>query len=112
MGPASARVSDMRDPDTLAVVSELWTDYDGQEYYGDWQYDGGTVTDVTAYSSGLFQMAAGEGPEYFRGNHLGTTRLMNDLPAPSQVTRSRSTSRKCGLTVTGATARSGSDSSR
>jgi RHS repeat-associated protein len=85
VGPASARVSDMRDPDTLAVVSETWTDYDGDEYYADWELVGGVPTETVQYLAGVFQMVPGGTPEYYHGNQIGTTRLMTGFGDPWPV---------------------------
>ena len=59
VGAPSPCVSDMRDPDTLAVTAETWTDYDAEEYYADWELDGGVPTETMQYLAGVFQMEPG-----------------------------------------------------
>ena len=43
----------------MEVLSEVWTDYDGQEYYADWEVEGGSPVEVMGYLPGAWQMAAG-----------------------------------------------------
>ena len=64
--------------------SELWTDYDGNEAYGDFTINGGTVTNIRSFEPGLARTADPLGlsglPEtdYYHTDMIGTTRLMTD----------------------------------
>ena len=72
----------------MEVLSEVWTDYDGEEYYADWEVVDGDPVEVMGYLPGVWQMAAGSEPEYFHGDQIGTTRMMTDSSDPyPQITR-------------------------
>ena len=72
----------------MEVLDETWTDYDGQEYYADWEEDQGSPVEVMGYLPGVWQLEAGGSAEYFHGNQIGTTRMMTDSSTPyPQITR-------------------------
>jgi len=59
-------------PDTT-----VWTDYDGDQTYGDFTVSGTTVTDTNSYQPGLWRrMKVGTNfvPDYLHNDHLGTLR--------------------------------------
>jgi RHS repeat-associated protein len=71
------------DPNTMRVVSTTWSDYDGDEVYGDFTLTGGNAppNEIRSFELGL---AATDDPlgtpttEYFHANLIGTTRQMSD----------------------------------
>ena len=72
----------------MEVPSGIGTDYDGQEYYADWEVEAGSPVEVMGYLPGAWQMAAGSEPEYYHGDLIGTTRMMTDASTPHpQITR-------------------------
>lgn len=82
---------------TLTAVSTVWTDYDGDEPYGD--YSVAIVGDdpplAFAFESASIELGIsivdpwadedGDDTLYFHGNHLGTTRMMSDPTGSSGV---------------------------
>ena len=86
-GPRQRYLNRELDADQLRqyglVVSVLdgWSDYDGDDIYGDFTVDGSTVTNVAAFEPGIARSSMPADPvatEYYHHDHLGTTRLMSD----------------------------------
>lgn len=71
------------------AISEVWSDYDGDEIYGDFEVVGGNVTNLRSFEPGIAKVDpwAGVGlasTSYYHANLIGTTRLMSN-PAGSPV---------------------------
>ncbi|MGB2988197.1 MAG: RHS repeat-associated core domain-containing protein [Phycisphaerae bacterium] len=76
------------DPDDLengfiTVVSETWSDYDGDEVHGDYMIDGQTATNLRSFEPGIAKVdpwtnTGSVNTSYYHGNQIGTTRLMTD----------------------------------
>jgi RHS repeat-associated protein len=61
-------------PSTLATVSTIWSDYDGDETYGDFTASStGVVTNTNKYEPGLWRRVAGVS-DYLHSDMLGTLR--------------------------------------
>ena len=59
----------------------VWSDYDGERVYGDYQVSGTTVTNVRSFELGVGVVEDPEGTpaaRYYHTDHLGTTRFMTD----------------------------------
>ena len=73
-------------PSTLATVSTTWSDYDGDEIYGDFEMVGGSPVNKRSFEPGI---ARTENPlttpvtDYYHGDMLGTTRLMSNSSGSS-----------------------------
>ena len=69
---------------SVSAVSQLWTDYDGDDAYGDFTLNGGTVTNIRSFEPGLARTDDPLGlsglpvTDYYHGDMIGTTRLMTD----------------------------------
>ncbi|MGB2985751.1 MAG: RHS repeat-associated core domain-containing protein, partial [Phycisphaerae bacterium] len=73
------------DPETLEPVpgGDVWSDYDGDEIYGDYMIDGQTATNLRSFEPGIAKVdpwtnTGGANTSYYHGNQIGTTRLMTD----------------------------------
>ncbi|MCP4590268.1 MAG: hypothetical protein GY842_05970 [bacterium] len=68
------------DPVTYDVMSEVWSDYLGNDVYADYEVDaGGVVTELTSYLAGHWQTDAQTAASTFlHADHLGTTRALTD----------------------------------
>ncbi|MGB2985750.1 MAG: polymorphic toxin-type HINT domain-containing protein, partial [Phycisphaerae bacterium] len=74
------------DPETLEPVpgGDTWSDYDGDEIYGDYMIDGQTVTNLRSFEPGIAKVAWNGGQpdpttlEHYHTDMIGTTRLMTD----------------------------------
>ena len=70
--------SELRDNHLLVSLDEVWSDYDGDEIYGDFALEGPTVTVTRSFEPGVgrvddpFGLAATR--EYYHGDLIGTTR--------------------------------------
>ncbi len=71
------------DPDTLEPVpgGALWSDYDGDQPYGDFTVSGGVATEVRSIELGLakvepWRSAGGAYTQYYHTDMIGTTRHM------------------------------------
>jgi RHS repeat-associated protein len=67
----------------IEALSETWSDYDGDEIYGDFEVSGSAVTNVRSFELGIAKVdpwtATGPGAtSYYHGDLIGTTRLMSD----------------------------------
>ena len=62
---------------TVSALDETWTDYDGDEAYGDWAMVNGLPTSTASYEPGLWVstgLAGSEVREYLHNDHIGTLR--------------------------------------
>ncbi|MGB2984853.1 MAG: RHS repeat-associated core domain-containing protein [Phycisphaerae bacterium] len=73
------------DPETLEPVpgGDVWSDYDGDEIYGDYIIDGQTATNLRSFEPGLAKVdpwtnTGSVNTSYYHGNQIGTTRFMTD----------------------------------
>ncbi|MGB2988204.1 MAG: RHS repeat-associated core domain-containing protein, partial [Phycisphaerae bacterium] len=76
------------DPDDLengfiTAVSETWSDYDGDDIYGDYMIDGQTATNIRSFEPGIAKVdpwtnTGSANTSYYHTNQIGTTRLMTD----------------------------------
>jgi RHS repeat-associated protein len=63
----------MQVPAAYTVLDEVWSDYNGDEVYGDYVIAGGAPQSTDAYVPGAWRRVAGVS-EYLHGDHLGTLR--------------------------------------
>ena len=71
------------DPETLEEVESLWTDYDGDQPYGDFTVSGGAATEVRSFQPGLAKVEPWRNwddanTQYYHADMIGTTRNMSD----------------------------------
>ncbi|MGB2984445.1 MAG: RHS repeat-associated core domain-containing protein, partial [Phycisphaerae bacterium] len=73
------------DPETLEPVpgGDVWSDYDGDEIYGDYMIDGQIVTNLRSFEPGIAKVdpwtnTGGANTSYYHTNQIGTTRLTTD----------------------------------
>ncbi|MCP4593381.1 MAG: RHS repeat-associated core domain-containing protein, partial [bacterium] len=68
------------DPVTFNAVSEVWSDYLGDDVYADYEVGAsGAVTERTSYLAGHWQTDAQTAAStFFHTDHLGTTRALTD----------------------------------
>ncbi|MCP4591167.1 MAG: RHS repeat-associated core domain-containing protein [bacterium] len=68
------------DPLTFDAVSEVWSDYLGDDVYADYEVGAsGAVTERTSYLAGHWQTDAQTAAStFFHADHLGTTRALSD----------------------------------
>ncbi|MCP4591035.1 MAG: RHS repeat-associated core domain-containing protein, partial [bacterium] len=68
------------EPVTFDAVSEVWSDYLGDDVYADYEVgEVGAVTELTSYLAGHWQTDAQTAAStFFHVNHLGTTRALTD----------------------------------
>ena len=59
---------------SLVDIGTTWSDYDGDDIYGDFTVSGTTVTNTDAYEPGLWRRVNSQA-RYQHGDHLGTLRL-------------------------------------
>ncbi|HNQ21790.1 MAG TPA: RHS repeat-associated core domain-containing protein [Phycisphaerae bacterium] len=64
------------------VLSSTWTDYDGDEPYGDYTVSGGSVSPLRSFELGIGTVdpwagAGGASTSYYHGDLIGTTRLLS-----------------------------------
>ncbi len=68
----------------LVMLSETWSDYDGDSIYGDYTLSGQTVTDTRSYQPGIGTFGwTGGAPnpttlKHYHTDMIGTTRSMTD----------------------------------
>ncbi|MCZ6651794.1 MAG: RHS repeat-associated core domain-containing protein [Planctomycetota bacterium] len=76
------RQRDPADPTQVLAGTTTWYDYDGDEIYGDYEVDMvGQPTQNGVTQTGIGQVDyIGSGLSYFHGDHIGSTRLLTDLP--------------------------------
>ena len=77
---------DPTDPEN--VLSERWSDYDGDDVYGDFEIDEGNAVTVRSFEPGIARVTAGVSDgdawtDYYRGDNLGTTRRLTDADGES-----------------------------
>ena len=73
-------------PSTLATVSTTWSDYDGDEVYGDFEMVSGSPVNKRSFEPGIGRTTnALTTPvtDYYHGDMLGTTRLMSNSSGSS-----------------------------
>jgi hypothetical protein len=73
----------LRIPPVYTPLSTTWTDYDGDEIYGDFEISGSpaAVSNTNSYESGLRRKFAGtpdDEARYLHNDHLGTLRTSTD----------------------------------
>ncbi len=74
------RQRDTAFPYTPLEGTTTWSDYDGDEIYGDYVVDtAGSATATASFELGLAQHTD-QGLHYFHGDQIGTTRLLTDSP--------------------------------
>ncbi len=63
-------------PDTLATLATTWSDYDGDDIYGDFTVSGNpaVATSTDKYEPGLWHRSAAGVVDYLHNDHLGTLR--------------------------------------
>jgi len=65
-------------------ISTVWSDYDGNEIYGDFEIDSQTITELRSFESGIGRFSWDVGvpdpttADYYHTNMIGTTRFMTD----------------------------------
>jgi len=59
--------------DLITDLGTTWSDYDGDEAYGDFTVSGSTVTNTDSYEPELWRRVSGA-PDYLHNDHLGTLR--------------------------------------
>jgi RHS repeat-associated protein len=72
-GARSRYMNRQLNPSTLATVSTVWSDYDGNGIYGDFTVSGSTVTNTDSYQPGLWRKVSGVA-SYLHNDVLGTLR--------------------------------------
>ncbi|MBE7458545.1 MAG: RHS repeat-associated core domain-containing protein [Planctomycetia bacterium] len=75
----------------LVALSEVWTDYDGDSSYGDFELDGNPPepADLRSYEPGVAlkdPWDESSGIEYYHSDLIGTTRAMTDYTGASAST--------------------------
>jgi RHS repeat-associated protein len=81
----------MEDPPVFMVLSETWTDYDGDESYGDFTVSGGTASDARSFELGVATVdpwlsMGGTNTKYYHPDLIGTTRSMSTAAgSPTQA---------------------------
>ncbi len=76
----------------VVALSETWTDYDGDESYGDFEIDAGappTIDNLRSYQPGVSAKDPGDqatGISYYHSDMLGTTRGMTNASGSSAST--------------------------
>ena len=70
--------NELRDNDLLVSLNEVWSDYDGDEIYGDFTIEDSTVTVTRSFEPGVGRVNDPFGivprTEYYHGDLIGTTR--------------------------------------
>jgi RHS repeat-associated protein len=82
----------MQNPPQFVPLTETWTDYDGDESYGDYTVSGGEVTNAQSFELGLASVipwtaAGGASTSYLHNDLIGTLRDASGLPGTSGVPR-------------------------
>jgi RHS repeat-associated protein len=81
-----------QNPPVFSVLSETWTDYDGDESYGDFTVSGGTASNARSFELGVatvdpWQPSTGSLTKYYHPDLIGTTRWMSTAAgSPTQST--------------------------
>ena len=74
--------NELRDNDLLVPLNDIWSDYDGDEIYGDFTIEGSTVMVIRSFEPGVARVddPFGLAPttEYYHGDLIGTTRDVSD----------------------------------
>ncbi|MCH8967981.1 MAG: RHS repeat-associated core domain-containing protein, partial [Planctomycetes bacterium] len=84
-GRYMTRQRDPADPTQVLAGTTTWYDYDGDEIYGDYEVDvvgqNVTTTQIGVTEAGIGQVDYnGSGLSYFHFDHIGSTRLLTDMP--------------------------------
>jgi hypothetical protein len=83
-----------QNPPVFSVVSETWTDYDGDESYGDFTVSGGFVSNARSFELGVatvdpWQPSTGSLTKYYHPDLIGTTRSMSTAAFPAELQKRR-----------------------
>ena len=79
----------MLDPSVYTPLSTTWSDYDGDEIYGDYTVASAspwTVTNVNAYEPGIWNTVGGSS-QYLHSDLLGTLRLTTGTTGTAGASR-------------------------
>jgi RHS repeat-associated protein len=71
---------------TLTVVSDTWSDYDGDPIYGDFTVSGGNPTNTASSQPGSWSKQGGV-DGYLHNDHLGTLRNVSTAAGASSIAR-------------------------
>ena len=70
--------NELRDDNLLVSLNDVWSDYDGDEIYGDFTIEDSTVTEIRSFEPGVGRVDDPFGlvpwTEYYHGDLIGTTR--------------------------------------
>jgi RHS repeat-associated protein len=99
----------MHNPPIFSALTETWTDYDGDESYGDYTVGGGSAANALSFELGLASVApwasaGGIATNYLHNDLIGTLR---DSTSPAGGGESPRVYTAFGEPVTGATTRYG-----
>jgi len=75
------------DPITFADAGTVWSDYDGDQIYGDFEMVSGSPVNKRSFEPGIARTAnplTSPATDYYHGDMLGTTRLMSN-PSGSSI---------------------------